>query len=327
MAEFLASDEIDFAAYLRDTDHKTKVRPAAFFISDAKARLRTRAAEKRIFLPWPKCNDSFEFRAGEVTIWAGQNGHGKTKVTTQVALSLVGQGERVCVASFETKPVKTIGNMVRMFSQTNTLAPDFQTPNGLSVVDAIYDEFDAWTTGSLWLYDQTGTAHADVVLGMVKYCAEQLGITHVFIDNLMKCVKDEDDYNGQKEFIDCCCALAKDHGIHIHVVHHLKKPPKEGLMPDKSDVKGSGAITDQVDNLFLVYRNKDKEEENRTRGDLSMKKMEADCYLLLRKQRGYEGEGDDEPKIALWLHRSSGQFVATDGDPAQFFPNYPHHPS
>jgi len=115
MAEFLSSDEIDFAAYLRDTDHKTKVRPAAFFIADAKARLRTRAAEKRTFLPWPKCNDSFEFRRGEVSLWAGQNGHGKTDVTTQVALSLVGQGERVCVASFEMRPVTTVGRMVRMF--------------------------------------------------------------------------------------------------------------------------------------------------------------------------------------------------------------------
>lgn len=327
MAEFLSSDEIDFAAYLRDTDHKTKVRPAAFFIADAKARLRTRAAEKRTFLPWPKCNDSFEFRRGEVSLWAGQNGHGKTDVTTQVALSLVGQGERVCVASFEMRPVTTVGRMVRMFSQTNTFAQDFQTPNGLSVVDAIYDEFGGWTTGTLWLYDQTGTAHADVVLGMTKYCAEQLGVTHVFIDSLMKCVRDEDDYNAQKDFIDRVCALAKDCNIHIHVVHHLKKPPKEGCMPDKSDVKGTGAIVDQVDNLFLVWRNKDKEEHQRTRGELSTKKMEADCYLLLRKQRNYEGELDGEPTISLYRHRASGQFVGTDGDVAQFFPNYPHHPT
>ena len=111
MPEFI-DDEIDFATYLKETDAKTKVKPAADFVQDAKDRLRIRAKAKRTFLPWPKCNDSFEFRRGEVSVWAGQNGHGKTDVTTQVALSLVGQGEKVCIASFEMKPVTTIGRMV-----------------------------------------------------------------------------------------------------------------------------------------------------------------------------------------------------------------------
>ena len=83
MAEFLA-DDIDFAAYLKDTDAKTKVKPAADFVQDAKDRLRSRAKAKRTYLPWPKCNESFEFRRGEVTAWCGQNGHGKTDVTTQI---------------------------------------------------------------------------------------------------------------------------------------------------------------------------------------------------------------------------------------------------
>ena len=67
MPEYL-QDDIDFVAYLKSTDHKTKVKPAADFVPDAKARLRSRKDMKRTFLPWPKCNESFEFRRGEVTI-------------------------------------------------------------------------------------------------------------------------------------------------------------------------------------------------------------------------------------------------------------------
>jgi len=284
MTEFI-DDSIDFAAYLQDTDAKTKVKPAADFVGEAKERLRSRAKTKRTFLPWPKCNESFEFRRGEVTVWAGQNGHGKTGVTTQIVLSLVGQDERVCVASFEMKPVTTIGNMVRMYAGTNQFSPEFQEQDGLSALDSIYDEFGGWTTDRLWLYDQTGTARTDTVLGMVKYCAQELGITHVFIDSLMKCVKDEDDYNGQKAFVDQLCATAKDCDIHIHLVHHLKKPSKEGDMPDKHDTKGSGSITDQVDNLFMVWRNKPKEDAHKAQGARSNKATEPDCYLLCRKQR------------------------------------------
>ena len=322
--QFLADDEIDFAAYLKDTDAKTKVKPASDFVQDAKDRLRARAKVKHVYLPWPKCNDMFEFRRGEVTVWAGQNGHGKTDVTTQVSLSLVGQGQKVCVASFEMKPVTTVGRMVRMFACTNPFSEEYQGYKGLEALDDLYNRFGEWSTNSLWLYDQTGTAHPQTVLGMVKYCANELGITHVFIDSLMKCVKDEDDYNGQKAFIDQICALAKDCDIHVHVVHHLKKPPKEADMPDKHDTKGSGSITDQVDNLFMVWRNKPKEDAWKAMGDRSNKQTEPDCYLLCRKQRNYEGNSDGEPSIGLWRHRDAGNFVANAGDSAQFFGNYPH---
>lgn len=315
--------EIDFAAYLKDTDAKTKVKPVADFVQDAKARLRTRAKMKRTFLPWPKCNESFEFRRGEVTLWAGQNGHGKTDATIQVTLSLLGQDERVCVASFEMKPVTTVTRLVRMFAGTNPFSEEYQGQSGLQMLDALYDEFGAWSTG-LWLYDQTGTADTETVLGMVKYCAQELKITHVVIDSLMKCVRDEDDYNGQKYFVDRICAMAKDCDIHIHLVHHLKKPPKESDVPDKHDAKGSGSITDQVDNVFMVWRNKPKEDAHRSQGDRSNKQTEPDCLLLCRKQRNYEGNADGEPMIQLWRHRDAGQFVANPGDPAQFFGNYPH---
>lgn len=323
MAEYL-TDDIDFALYLRETDAQTKVKPASEFVEDAKERLRLRAKLKRTYLPWPKCNESFEFRKGEVTTWAGQNGHGKTDVTTQVALSLLGQGEKVCVASFEMKPVTTIGRMVRMFAMTNPFSPEFQGEDGLEALDVLYDEFGEWTTNRLWLYDQTGTARPETVLGMVKYCAKELGITHIFIDSLMKCVRAEDDYNGQKDFVDQLCAIAKDLNVHIHLVHHLKKPAKEGDVPDKHDTKGSGSITDQVDNLFMVWRNKPKEDDIKAKGDKSNKLTEPDSFLLCRKQRNYEGNADGEPTISLWRHRDAGQFVAEAGARAQFFPNYPH---
>jgi twinkle protein len=345
--EFL-NDDIDFAAYLKDTDAKTKVKPAREFVQDAKDRLRSRAKAKRTYLPWPKCNESFEFRMGEVTMMAGQNGGGKTDVSTQMALSLIGQNEKVCVASFEMKPVTTISRMVRMFSMTNPFSPEYQGEDGLSVMDTLYDDFGAWTTDRLWLYDQTGTARPDTVLGMVKYCANELGIKYIFIDSLMKCIRDEDDYNGQKAFVDqlcalakrpdtvlgmvkyCAnelgikyifidslmkcirdeddyngqkafvdqlCALAKDCDCQIIIIHHVKKPSKEGDFPDKHDTKGSGSLTDQVDNLFMVWRNKPKEEARRTQGDKSNKQTEPDCYLFCRKQRNYEGSGDGEPTI------------------------------
>lgn len=327
MSAILKPDEIDFSYYLKETDAAAKVRPVSTWLQDLKDRLTSKREEKKIFLPWESTREVFDFRSGEVTIWAGQNGHGKSLMTSQVALSLIGQDQKVCIASFEMKPVITIQRLGRMYCGCNPFSPEFQGDSGVEAIKSLYDEFSEWTEGRLWLYDQQGTADMSLVIGMVRYCAKELGIGHVFVDNLAKCVKNEDDYNLQKMFVDEMTAIARDYAIHVHIVHHLKKPNKETNAPDKHDVKGSGAITDQPDNLFLVWRNKEKEIDVKTKGTRSNKLTEPDQFLICAKQRNYEGSVDDEPRIGLWFNRDAGQFVSKDGDRAQFFPNYPHYPS
>lgn len=324
----LIDDEIDFSAYLHETEHKTKVRPASEWLDDMKARLRSFSTEKKVRLPWEKTFESFEFRLGEVSVWAGQNGHGKSLVTSQIALSLMGQGERLCIANFESKPRKTMERMSRMYAGTNPFSPAYQQEAGVIEVEKLYDKFCAWTDGRLWLYDQMGTAESSTVLGMARYCAKELGITHIMVDNLAKCLRDEDDYNSQKAFVNELCSIAKDYNVHCHLIHHLKKPAGgEHSMPDKHDTKGSGSITDQPDNLFLVWRNKAKEEEARKSGGNSKKKDEPDQMLLCRKQRNYDGNGDGEPSIALWFDHDAGQFIGSPSDGVMDFENWPHRQS
>lgn len=320
----MISDEIDFSVYLHETEHRTKVRPASEWVADLKTRLRQHKKARRVCLPWEKAGENFEFRPGEVSVWSGQNGHGKSLITGQVALSLMGQGERVCIANFESKPVTTMQRLGRMYAGTNPYSPEYQGDAGIEAIDALYDEFGAWTDGRLWLYDQMGTADGDTVIGMVRYCAKELGLTQIMVDNLAKCVKGEDDYNGQKAFVDQLCAIAKDYGVHCHLIHHLKKPSNENSLPDKHDNKGSGSITDQPDNIFLVWRNKAKEEDLRQKGFNAKKREEPDQLLMCRKQRNYDGSGDGEPTISLWFNRDAGQFVGSAGDGPMNFTTYPH---
>jgi twinkle protein len=323
VAQFL-TDEIDFTLYMRETDAQTKVRPAVAWIEDLKARLHNKKHERQTFLPWPKTFESFAFRDGEVSLWSGQNGHGKSLMTSQVALSLVGQGERVCVASFEMKPVTTLQRMARMFNGCNPFANEFRGKEGIAAIEQLYTDFGGFTDGRMWLYDQMGTADSEKVAGMVRYCAKELGIKHIFVDNLAKCVKGEDDYNGQKAFVDELTAVARDYAVHIHLVHHLKKPANENAVPDKHDNKGSGSITDQVDNVLMVFRNKAKEDDMKVNGAMAKKASEPDHYLLCRKQRNYEGSGEGEPSIKLWFSRDAQQYIADPSDPVMFFPNWPH---
>lgn len=322
MAEYLP-DDIDFSAYLRDTDAQAKVKKASVWVETMKERLRLKAAETSIVLPWAKSSDDFAFRPGEVTIWGGVNGHGKSLVTSQVALSLMGQEQKVCIASFEMKPMKTLERMTRMFNGMNPFSPEFQGDEGLKALDDLYDQFGEWSDGRLWLYDQQGTTDASLVIGMAKYCAKELGIKHIFIDNLAKCVRAEDDYSGQKAFVDELTAIAKDFDCHIHLVHHMRKGNKETDQLDKSDFKGSGSIADQPDNLIGVWRNKAKELE--AKEGKSTKKDEPDATVRVFKQRNYDGSGDGEPLILLWFDRDSWQFLGDKTDPNMCFYNpFPH---
>jgi twinkle protein len=326
MTTIITPDSIDFRQYLRETDAKANVKNAADYADVLKARLRLKKAEKKIYLPWPKTCDSFDFRAGEVTVWAGQNGHGKSLVTSMVCLSLLGQEQKICIASFEMKPHMTVQRMARMYAGMNPFSPEFQGDKGIEAIDALYDEFGGWVDKRLWIYDQQGTADRELVIGMVRYCATELKLNHVVVDNLAKVVSGEDDYNAQKAFVDEMTSIARDLNIHIHIVHHLKKPSKETDLPDKNDLKGSGAIADQVDNIVLVFRNKAKEIAIRS-GKAGDKAKEPDQVLFVRKQRNYEGSGDGEPQIALWFDMDSGQYREAPDSPPLFFPNYPHFQS
>ena len=303
MAEVIA-DTIDFRLYERETDAAAKVKPASMWMAELIERLRSPDQTKRVYLPWEKCRDVFRFRPGEVTLWAGQNGHGKTQVVSQVALSLMGQGERVVIASFEMKPATTLQRLSRMYAGMNPFSPEFQNERGIEALTELYREFGEWSDKRLWIYDQTGTVEASRVIGMARYCAKELGITHVVIDSLMKCVQGEDDYNGQKNFVDELTALARDNGIHVHLIHHTRKPANENHVPDKYDNKGSGAITDLVDNVMMVWRNKAKEDEAKAM-KMSNKATEPDAMLLCRKQRN----GEDEPTIKLWFDREDRKSV------------------
>jgi twinkle protein len=307
MAELL-NDDIDFEAYLHATDAQANVKPAKVWMDELIHAMKNPSQVKKIHLPWEKTRGTFDFRAGEVTLWAGQNGHGKSLVTSQVCMSLIHQGLKVCIASFEMKPTTTLQRMARNFCNMNPFSYEFQNEAGFEALEDLYKQFGMWTDGKLWLYDQQGTADAKRVIGMTRYCAVELGVTHIVIDSLMKCVKGEDDYNGQKEFLDELCSLARDHQVHVHLVHHTRKPQNENHVPDKYDNKGSGSITDQVDNVMMVWRNKGKEDCAKAGKKTDPKMSEPDAMVLCRKQRN----GDDEPTIKLWFHKDSQQYL---GDP------------
>lgn len=306
MASIITPDEIDFSFYEHETDAQQKVKSASIYIQALLDRINSPYRTIQHFMPWGKTHRLIQFRPGEVTVWGGPNGSGKSQVTGQVALSLCAQDQKCCIASFEMKPVKTLERMSRQWTKYNHNDPQVL---GNSVerraMLELMEQFRDWTDTRLWLYDQQGTVSWKQVCAVARYCAKELGITQFFVDNLMKCVAGEDDYNGQKAFVDELCSIARDNNMHIHLIHHVKKPATDDHKPSKYDFKGTGAITDQVDNVIGVWRNKTK-ERNRQAKKIFLD-TDPDAMLIVDKQRNGEGW---EGNIGLWYEPVSQQFLA-----------------
>lgn len=289
MLNVLQPDEIDFSKYLRETDPAAKVRPAHEYL-DAIMHALAPAPEERNYERLPFANSWVDFTPGEVTIWAGFNGSGKSMLQGQVLSEIAMRGAKICIASFEMKPARTLARIARQ-------ATRHASPSKSSV-----DAFLRESGGSIWLYDQQGTVKAENMLAVVKHCAEVLGVRHIAIDSLMKCVRGEDDYNGQKEFVDSLTACARDYNVHIHLVHHLRKGEADDRLPSRMDLRGSAAISDLADNVLLVWRNKKKERDRDAGQQVSA--TDPDAVLICDKNRN----GDWEGRVKLWFDRPTLRF-------------------
>lgn len=304
----LKSQDIDTEKYLKAHDVTHKVHEAHAWLDEIREELsQPQRKDDSVSMPWPKTHGHFRFRPGEVTLYAGSNGGGKSLVTGQIALGLVRQDQRVCIASFEMKPKRSLFRMLRQFAGENIDAVMFT--DRMQFINKLLDRMHYFSRNRLWFYDQQGSTSSREVIAMARYCAIELGIQHVFVDSLMKCVPAEDDYNAQKYFIDELTALARDHNIHVHLVHHIRKLGSEEQQPNKYDIKGTGAITDQVDNVLLMWRNKKKEKA------AMPDETQPDAILDCQKQRN----GEAEESITLWYHRDSQQYLEHSQDAPMMF--------
>ncbi len=96
---------------------------------------------------------------------------------------------------------------------------------------------------------------------------------------------------------------------------HPRKGANEFEIPGKLDISGTGAISNQADNCFTIWRNKKKEQKiqehqwrHESPPDDLIKK--PDCIWMCDKQRnGSNWEG----KLCLWFDQASFQYLNYSG--------------
>lgn len=298
-------DSFDFDSYF--AEHQidgAKVRPASEWVDDViDSFYGQTAAAHWAPVGFDKMRGKFDLRPGEVTLWTGVNGHGKTTFLSDVMLRVMSGGQKVCLASLEMKPAVSMKKMSQQ-------AAGIGSPS-----IAFIKAFSSWTDGKLWIYDHLGKLAASRALAIATYVRNELQIDHLVIDSLMKCGLGTDDYTAQKDFVDALCSIARDTGLHIHLVCHMRKGENENKPAEKFDVKGASEIVDLCDNLMIVWKNlpkaKDLADADREKDSIKRHQLidqinlKPDAFVRLAKQRNHPWEGS----WAFWFDRDSQQFL------------------
>lgn len=288
-------DFIDTAASL---DPK-ELRSAADYADEVLARFfPPEGAIVGWWTPFQKLSDrNVMFRPAELVIINGINGHGKTKFLGQVALSIMREGGKVCVASMEVKPAELLRSMTVQAAAVKDPTIPF-----IKHVQQYWD-------GRLWMFDCVGTAKAEYLLDVFRYARARYGITVFVVDSLAKCGLGEDDYNGQKLFVERLCDFKNETDATVFLVTHSRKLESEHRAVDKMDIKGTGAIGDLADTITTLWRNKPKEANPEKLAE------EPDARWYWQKHRNGEWEG----LCQLWYDTKTYQFLEdADGRPRAY---------
>lgn len=249
----------------------------------------------------PTPEEGLYFREGEVTLWSGVTGHGKSSLLKQTMLECCAAAIPFFVASFEHKAEDICEGLARAAKRSKPTTED---------VEQMLHEY-----GSMMHFlDIVGEASAEELLSAMRSCSKRHGSKQFFVDSLMRISGLEEDYPAQTKFLNDLQAFAKETKGHVHLVTHPRKVD-ETQRVRKMDVKGSANIANNADNIITVRRNVQKQD-----ADENGKSVAGihDAEISVEKQRatGWQGiarlkfdaasktfsrfYSDDKPKHRNW---------------------------
>jgi Replicative DNA helicase len=227
--------------------------------------------------PWGKLDAILKgWRDGELTIWSGRNGAGKSTILNQIFIDLAVKGVRSCIYSGEMSPARYLRWAVIQHQENNAPAPV-----------KIQSSLD-WMSGRIYILNITSGIEPEKLVSDFEYAARRYGVKHFIIDSLMKIsFKGQDEFRQQHDFINRVVSFAQKQNVHVHVVAHPRKTESDDDTPGKVDIKGSSHITDLADNVIVLHRQSAEQKAK----VLKNNKVPADTKLFVKKNREFGIEG------------------------------------
>lgn len=245
----------------------------------------------------------FEFRAGELTVLAGENGSGKSLILGQIGLHLLAAGASLYIASFEMAPVRTIERML-----TQAVCSRDKRQIEASDIDMFFNEY----ASRLHICDLQRKVEPDELIRLLEAAVKYYRSDVLFVDSLMMCVNDDLDKQETDYVMSRLVEFANVNKVHIVVVAHCRKRSDSNSKSfnvfdaaSKESIKGSSNITNIACNVFVLARDYSKVQKRAEGKDVDDSKPDFVLNLCKQRHGGYEGF------IKLWRDNASLNFCTS----------------
>jgi len=234
------------------------------------------------------------FRNGELTLWSGASGHGKSQVLSDCVPHWMQEGGVVCLASLEMAPRQSLKRLVKQVGNVDRPTEGY--------LRACMDYLD----DSLLIYNKVGKANVAHMLEVFDYARSRYGCDIFIIDSLMRLGIAGDDYNGQEGAVYQMVDWAISRNVHIHLVAHARKSGVGGAPAGTEDVKGASEIGSNAFNIITIWRNRELEEEMAAADDEQKAELEKQPNVILNIAKNRNG--DYEGKVGLWFDKETYRY-------------------
>jgi twinkle protein len=184
-----------------------------------------------------------------MTLMTGDSGSGKSSLLGHIAVDLMMQGAKVCIASMEVPAAVTLWIMSRQLIGASGPHLEKTEANERLLAKAL-----AWLNTRCVIYDFLGITDWRMLLDVFNYSVTELGMNVAILDSVMRIGIPEDDLAAQALAAAEFANFSTKTGCHLIVVNHINKG--DGTM--KRRVSGSKKWTDNANNLVEIMRNEEK---------------------------------------------------------------------
>lgn len=190
----------------------------------------------------------------ELTVLSGGNASGKTSILNTIILNAVDQMVPTAAYSGEL-PAHIFKAWLQMAAAgRNNLKPSKFGDGKFYVPNAVGEKIDEWLNDKFFLFNnEYGNSVEEVVHDMEELL--ELGVKLFILDNMMsldlEALEGGNSNIKQKSLIVRLKDFAKKNRVHVIVVAH---PRKTTAFLRKSDISGTGDITNVADNVFISHR-------------------------------------------------------------------------
>lgn len=207
------------------------------------------------------------WRRGDVTIWSGFRGCGKSSLLSNLILNAsekqyknaIYTGELLDVQFKQWLYLQAAG---KQFNKKYGQSDYYYTP------DNIAEKIDKWIDKYVWLFNNKYGDNFMQISEQLRRLKETEDLDVAYFDNLMVLnyrELDHDKYERQGILLQKLEDLAKELNIHVHIVAH---PNKSSGFIRVDNISGSGDISNKADNVMLMHRI-NQDFKNNAKGVLS----------------------------------------------------------